>query len=122
MIAIVDPRPSRRREWWAEAMPPLGQYLSRLHRLGQCSGMTPEVVGLRSMIGRLVQHYLASRQTHPIRWQFLDLAAGGAMVAFLWLLIGQTAGIAFAIFWAFLMVLGLVVLVAKWRHGQSTSG
>jgi hypothetical protein len=28
MIAVVDPQASRRREWWARAMPPLWQYLS----------------------------------------------------------------------------------------------
>ena len=30
MIAIVDPRPSRRRGGWAKAMPPLWQYFSPL--------------------------------------------------------------------------------------------
>ena len=40
------------------------------------------------------------------------------MVALLWFTIGQTAGIAFAVFWAALMLLGLIPLVARLRNSS----
>jgi len=67
---------------------------------------------------RIALRYLSSRRAHPIRWQFIDLGEGAAMVALLWFTIGQTAGIAFAVFWAALMLLGLIPLVARLRNSS----
>src|SRR4029077_9680678 len=74
---------------------------------------------------RVAQLYLASRRAHEMRWQFIDLATGTAMVAFLWLTIGRIAGIAFAILWGLFMLLGLFVLGWKWclaRRNMPNSG
>lgn len=71
-----------------------------------------------SDVHQVAQLYLAARRAHPIRWQFIDLGAGIAMVAILWLVIGRTAGIAFAILWCLLMLLGLFSLWVRWRLEQ----
>jgi hypothetical protein len=42
-------------------------------------------------------------------WLLVDLVAGVAMTAALWLVIGRTLGIVFACFWAALIVAGLLV-------------
>jgi hypothetical protein len=67
-------------------------------------------------VQRLADLYLASRRAHPVRWQFIDLVAGAAMVAVLCLLIGETVGVAFAVLWGVLMLLGLFVFAARRRH------
>jgi hypothetical protein len=67
-------------------------------------------------VQRLANLYLASRKAHPVRWQFIDLFAGAGMVVVLWAVIGKTAGIAFAVLWGVLMLLGLFVFAARRRH------
>jgi len=64
----------------------------------------------------LADLYLASRGAHPVGWQFIDLFAGAAMVAVLWVLIGRTVGIAFAVLWGVFMLLGVFVFAARRRH------
>jgi hypothetical protein len=71
---------------------------------------------------RVAQLYLRSRRAHPVRWQFIDLGAGIGMVAILWAVIGRTAGIAFAILWCLLMVLGLFSLGVRRRQVRRDSG
>jgi hypothetical protein len=71
------------------------------------------------MFEGLGQSYLASRRTHEIRWQFIDLVVGSGMVVVLWLLIGRAVGIASAIIWAVLMIGGLFVLFARRRHERT---
>ncbi len=61
----------------------------------------------------LAERYIASRRAHPIRWELIDLAAGTAAVIAAWLLLGQTVGIAAAILWALLTLLGLIALVVR---------
>jgi hypothetical protein len=73
-------------------------------------------------VNRLAQVYLRSRDAHPIGWQFIDLAAGGLTILVLWIVIGSTAGIAFAIFWAAMMVLGIATFLARWAHTRRAGG
>lgn len=65
---------------------------------------------------RLVDLYLASRRAHPVRWQIIDVVAGAGGVAVLWVVIGETVGIAFAVLWGVLMLLGLFVIAARRRR------
>ena len=62
---------------------------------------------------RLAQLYLAARRAHPIRWECIELCAGAAGVALVWLVIGRTAGIAAAILWGVLTLLGLFSVRAR---------
>lgn len=64
-------------------------------------------------VQRLAQLYLVARRAHPIRWECIEDCAGAAVVVLVWLVIGRTAGIAAAIVWGLLTLLGLVTLPAR---------
>jgi hypothetical protein len=68
------------------------------------------------VFGMVARRYLASKRAHPIRWQVIDLVYGGSMVAAIWILLGATVGLVFAVGWGVLTLLGVAILVARFWH------
>jgi hypothetical protein len=64
-------------------------------------------------VGRLSQRWLDGRRAHPFRWQLIELAAGAAGVALVWVVVGKTLGIVAAVLWVALTVLDLVALLLR---------
>jgi hypothetical protein len=63
-----------------------------------------------------IQSYLEMQRSRQMRWQVIDLLVGAAATWVLWDEFGRTVGIVFAVVWAILMLLGLVVVLASWNR------
>jgi hypothetical protein len=60
--------------------------------------------------------HVESRRARPLLWLLIDLTAGAAMTALLWVVTNQTSAIVFACFWVVLIVVSLFSRSRREHH------